>query len=1339
MTPKDLSKSRASLPSAHSTRSFWHREPSARLLGHRTTAELPAKADVVVVGSGISGAFAARELVKGGREVVVLEAREACWGATGRNGGHCQPGVWNSSPAVARFELATHDMLAELVGKEGIACDWHEVGGVHALLTAAELEAARTQIRRLEGQADLRDKAVLVEDREALRELRLGEAVVGAVVQKVAATCWPYKLVAAVLESLLEKDDGMMNLQTGTPVRGDLSAPDVVLATNGYTSYLVPGMADLIVPVQGQVCALRPPSDDAEELKHSHSWLPTASDDYLMQRPGSKGLLIFGGERCSVPGGRIGISHDDDVDPVIGARLRRAMAPAMRLRPRGAGPERDVLEAEAEWSGVMGYSRDGHPWVGAVPGRFLGVDDEEKESNPEEEDEAAGLWHRNTAENNPNVPFKFNEENEKIMAEILKRYPPQYKKAAVMPLLDLGQRQHGFTSISVMNEVARVLEMPPMRVYEVATFYTMYNRTPVGKFFVQACTTTPCQLGGCGSDVIVEAITSHLGIKQGQTTADGLFTFIEVECLGACVNAPMIQINDEYYEDLTPESVVELLRALKESAVASGGKGGGGGGQAAVKIPGPGPLSGRNSSIIPTRQIIAGGTMASSAASSSGAVVPARLGFLAIYNPSLGNTDETIDDQIVYYASVSTQAATPSRRRRRRGARARMRPTDGLGPEERNERLRQIGLAQGMASFSRGFADGAAVDAIDTEGARVVVHELETGWWILASIDLTKLPLPPRLLPTGTTDAAAERFEYSSREMKPASLLLSDLLRAHSIFLMHHGSSLSSLFVHCRRSKFMALLGRYWDLFLSTWNVLLHGNPARAMLGAINVAASGELGVGVGEEDRGSGEREVLEGLVGRTEGLVDLVVSKFGTDEQEEEEEEEKKEKEEGEEEEEEQQQWLGTGREPAADDGAIFLGTGALSRKSLRDVTHWMEDLYTWGEHAYGVIESPTSVRRRAKARAAQEASSNKPSAAVPAEQTDKTAAAASGGQKKDAAEDGRLDKMLSYMKLGYGSYWTLTGATASERSAAEGRPKRVSASEGSGHFLIGLTGEMEEAATAHGDDGDGSSGSEAEPNSRTVLRTVHVELERGPRPESTIVKDFVNPASEMTQSQLIGSMLSGHRSHDVNKADKLRVVVYVNRPFVLAFFFRLHTDSLAWDTMYRSLHHQLAPLRRPLLVSTRYRPSSSSSSSAPGGLYSLVWDAGSLTARAAVPNMPDQQLGLRADSAPPDDAFWSRADAASTHLQLLLLHAATRSLKGAVERTLKTSRGWWIVWTRLGDGGSEARDEDEEKRREGEDGGAKEIFLIRRASDHADAGLVQGIGVDTRRHVEELLSLL
>ncbi|KAG7004439.1 serine hydroxymethyltransferase [Physcia stellaris] len=234
--------------------------------------------------------------------------------------------------------------------------------------------------------------------------------------------------------------------------------------------------------------------------------------------------------------------------------------------------------------------------------------------------------HRDSPKNNPSIPFKFNEINQKLIAEILKRYPPQYKKAAVMPLLDLGQRQHGFTSISVMNEVAKLLEMPPMRVYEVATFYTMYNRDPVGRFHVQACTTTPCQLGGCGSDKIMAAIESHLGVHPGQTTSDGLFTFSEVECLGACVNAPMIQINDDYYEDLTPESTVTLLKALQAGAEQTGAAGGtagiagqsntgmgstegadrqqGAGGnvqeQAArgysaqgVKLPSPGPMSGR--------------------------------------------------------------------------------------------------------------------------------------------------------------------------------------------------------------------------------------------------------------------------------------------------------------------------------------------------------------------------------------------------------------------------------------------------------------------------------------------------------------------------------------------------------------------------------------------------------------------------------------------------------------------------------------------------------------------------------------------------------------------------
>ncbi|GAB5586080.1 NADH:ubiquinone oxidoreductase 24 [Umbelopsis nana] len=171
--------------------------------------------------------------------------------------------------------------------------------------------------------------------------------------------------------------------------------------------------------------------------------------------------------------------------------------------------------------------------------------------------------HRDTPENNASIPFEFNQDNNKRIEEILKRYPPQYKKAAIMPLLDLGQRQNGFTSISVMNEVARIVEVPPMRVYEVATFYTMFNREPVGKYFLQLCTTTPCQLGGCGSTKILETIKDHLKIQVGETTKDGKFTLVEVECAGACVNAPVLAVNDDYYEDLTPETTKKVLDSLQ--------------------------------------------------------------------------------------------------------------------------------------------------------------------------------------------------------------------------------------------------------------------------------------------------------------------------------------------------------------------------------------------------------------------------------------------------------------------------------------------------------------------------------------------------------------------------------------------------------------------------------------------------------------------------------------------------------------------------------------------------------------------------------------------------------
>ncbi|EYB82144.1 hypothetical protein Y032_0366g9 [Ancylostoma ceylanicum] len=188
---------------------------------------------------------------------------------------------------------------------------------------------------------------------------------------------------------------------------------------------------------------------------------------------------------------------------------------------------------------------------------------------------ATGLMvHRDSDVNNTKVKFAFNEENKKRLDAIIANYPEGHKAAALIPALDLAQRQHGWLPISAMHEVARILEVPRMRAYEVATFYTMFNRQPVGKYFLQVCATTPCMLRG--AETITETIEKKLGIHVGETTKDGLFTLAEVECLGACVNAPMIQINDDYYEDLTVQDVEDILSDLK-----------------AGRRPQPGPRSGR--------------------------------------------------------------------------------------------------------------------------------------------------------------------------------------------------------------------------------------------------------------------------------------------------------------------------------------------------------------------------------------------------------------------------------------------------------------------------------------------------------------------------------------------------------------------------------------------------------------------------------------------------------------------------------------------------------------------------------------------------------------------------
>ncbi len=171
--------------------------------------------------------------------------------------------------------------------------------------------------------------------------------------------------------------------------------------------------------------------------------------------------------------------------------------------------------------------------------------------------------------------FAFSPANAKLAKVHIAKYPDGRQASAVMPLLDLAQRQNeGWLTKEAMGFVAGMLNMPVIRVYEVATFYTMYNLKPVGRHHVEVCTNVPCWLRGC--DAVVDTCRRVLGIDIGETSEDGMFTLSEVECQGACVNAPMMKIGDDFYEDLDSESTESILALLKNGGV-----------------PRPGPQNGR--------------------------------------------------------------------------------------------------------------------------------------------------------------------------------------------------------------------------------------------------------------------------------------------------------------------------------------------------------------------------------------------------------------------------------------------------------------------------------------------------------------------------------------------------------------------------------------------------------------------------------------------------------------------------------------------------------------------------------------------------------------------------
>ena len=166
--------------------------------------------------------------------------------------------------------------------------------------------------------------------------------------------------------------------------------------------------------------------------------------------------------------------------------------------------------------------------------------------------------------------FSFSEANMAAVRDHIAKYPERYQASALLPVLDIAQRQNnGWLPKVAMDYVADLLNVPPIQVYEAATFYTMYNLKPVGRHHVQLCTNISCWLRGC--DEVLTTCRDTLGIDFGETTEDGLFTLTEVECLGACVNAPMMQINDDYYEDLDAGSVQAILTVLKGGGTAKPG------------------------------------------------------------------------------------------------------------------------------------------------------------------------------------------------------------------------------------------------------------------------------------------------------------------------------------------------------------------------------------------------------------------------------------------------------------------------------------------------------------------------------------------------------------------------------------------------------------------------------------------------------------------------------------------------------------------------------------------------------------------------------------------------
>ncbi|KAL7274412.1 hypothetical protein RUND412_002687 [Rhizina undulata] len=673
-------------------------------------------------------------------------------------------------------------------------------------------------------------------------------------------------------------------------------------------------------------------------------------------------------------------------------------------------------------------------------------------------------------------------------------------------------------------------------------------------------------------------------------------------------------------------------------------------------------------------------------------IIPASLSYLAIYNPALGPTDETVNDQIVFYTSKKGGSATA------------------------NEKLRQIGLAQGVVEFARVFASSEGLNSIETQKARIVTVELEEGgWWALAQIDLTCIHDPTKQPPT---------TEYSSREVSPPSLLLAQLRQAYTQFRFHYGA-FSSNFPRLGRTAFCKRLEKWWTRWAwGRWEVMLNGSPI------VDVLTPNAIKMAGGKPGReiGRAEREFLNGWVQkqRSKGLIELVVSKFG----------EPVPVEEGKDSESVKSEttnggglWFWSagkasgsnsnspGASPQgkknkkileipnvirAQDGCTFRGTGTLSKASIRDISTYIADLYRYGDESFTI--TPTGIKRKKRKRrprelsrvpgsissrtASVESSPRKSSSTIRPTREDlkspspklKTPTTAEsepllepeepvrgrvptlqGDESHKRTSSGANAKILNLLAFGWSSATkaeqkrpesaasTLMGLSASQPSTREGSVSRKSSPEkkhakGAG-FLIGFLGDLEAEDMEEGEDDDG----------RITSRTVWVMQKDGEGEE------------------------------------ECRIVVYTCPPFYFTFIFESTTPFLTSPRFYRTIHHQLSPLHTSLLP-TSISPAQSalqplSVPTIPKPPYDLLYSPTKFTLHTTIPPIPE----------PSEASGWSRVDALHVYTLLLGMLSDTAGDPGERERCARSTRGWGVGWIRL-PGGEEGM----VVRKGGEEGG-------------------------------------